>query len=78
MRAHVRQGGLHGSQHRGLHGLGDRQARDELVTALVNDALALLAGLDAEAITAAGGKPAEARLAGVAGSLCGVMRPSGV
>ena len=38
----------------------DRQARDELVTALVNDALALLAGLDAEAITAAGGKPAEA------------------
>lgn len=38
----------------------DRQARDELVTALVNDALALLAGLDTEAITAQGGKPAEA------------------
>lgn len=38
----------------------DPQARDELVTALVNDALALLAGLDVEAITAAGGKPAEA------------------
>ncbi len=38
----------------------DTQARDELVTALVNDALALLAGLDTEAITAAGGKPAEA------------------
>ena len=38
----------------------DRQARDELVTVLVNDALALLAGLDVEVITAAGGKPAEA------------------
>lgn len=38
----------------------DAQARDELVTALVNDALTLLAGLDTEAITAAGGKPAEA------------------
>ena len=38
----------------------DAQARDELVTALVNDALALLDGLDVETITAAGGKPAEA------------------
>ncbi|HOA90137.1 MAG: IS1182 family transposase [Candidatus Nanopelagicales bacterium] len=38
----------------------DTQARDELMTALVNDALALLGGLDTEAITAAGGKPAEA------------------
>lgn len=38
----------------------DAQARDELVTALVNDALALLGGLDVEAITAQGGKPAEA------------------
>ena len=38
----------------------DRQARDELVTALVNDALALLGGLDTGAITAAGGRPAEA------------------
>lgn len=38
----------------------DTQARDELVTALVNDALALLDGLDTDAITAAGGKPAEA------------------
>lgn len=38
----------------------DQAARDELVTALVNDALALLAALDIDAITAAGGKPAEA------------------
>ena len=38
----------------------DAQAREELVTALVNDALALLGGLDTEAITATGGKPAEA------------------
>ena len=38
----------------------DEAAREELVTALVNDALALLAALDVEAITAAGGKPAEA------------------
>lgn len=38
----------------------DPAARDELVTALVNDALALLAVLDVEAITAAGGKPADA------------------
>ena len=38
----------------------DQTARDELVTALVNDALALLAALDVDAITAAGGKPAEA------------------
>ena len=30
------------------------------MSALVNDALALLAALDVEAITAAGGKPAEA------------------
>ena len=38
----------------------DAQARDELVTALVNDALALLGGLEVEAITEQGGKPAEA------------------
>jgi len=42
----------------------DPAARDELVTALVNDALALLAALDdqfgLEAITKAGGKPADA------------------
>lgn len=38
----------------------DTAARDELVSVLVNDALALLDGLDVEAITAAGGKPAEA------------------
>ena len=38
----------------------DPAARDELVTALVNDALALLAVLDVEAITTQGGKPAEA------------------
>jgi len=38
----------------------DPAARDELVTRLVNDALALLAALDVEAITKAGGKPAEA------------------
>jgi IS5 family transposase len=38
----------------------DPAARDELVTALVNDALALLTALDVEAITQAGGKPAEA------------------
>lgn len=38
----------------------DAQARDELVTVLVNDALALLDGLDTEAITGQGGKPAEA------------------
>ncbi|MGF0131694.1 IS5/IS1182 family transposase, partial [Dietzia cinnamea] len=38
----------------------DQAARDELVSALVADALALLAALDVEAITAAGGKPAEA------------------
>ena len=38
----------------------DQAARDELVSALVGDALALLAGLDIEAITTAGGKPAEA------------------
>ena len=38
----------------------DRQARDELVSALVGDALALRAGLDTEAITEQGGKPAEA------------------
>lgn len=47
----------------------DQAARDELVTALVGDALALLAALDVEAIQAAGGKPAEvvALLALVAG-----------
>lgn len=38
----------------------DPAARDELVSALVGDALALLAALDVEAITRAGGKPAEA------------------
>ncbi len=38
----------------------DRQARDELVSVLVGDALALLDGLDTAAITAQGGKPAEA------------------
>lgn len=38
----------------------DQAARDELVSALVGDALALLAALDVEAITTAGGKPAEA------------------
>jgi hypothetical protein len=38
----------------------DPAARDELVTALVNDALALLAALDVEATVKAGGKPAEA------------------
>lgn len=38
----------------------DAAAREELVTALVNDALALLAALDVEQITDDGGKPAEA------------------
>lgn len=38
----------------------DQAAREELVTALVGDALTLLAALDLEAITAGGGKPAEA------------------
>jgi hypothetical protein len=38
----------------------DPAARDELVTALVNDALALLTVLDVEAIENAGGKPADA------------------
>ena len=38
----------------------DQAAREELVTALVNDALALLAALDVEKLTRAGGKPAEA------------------
>jgi hypothetical protein len=38
----------------------DPTARDELVTALVNDALALLESLDVEAIEEAGGKPADA------------------
>ena len=38
----------------------DPAAREELVTALVNDALALLAALDIEAIEEVGGKPAEA------------------
>jgi hypothetical protein len=38
----------------------DQAARDELVSALVGDALALLAALDVEAITKAGGKSAEA------------------
>ena len=38
----------------------DEAAREELVSVLVGDALALLAALDVEAIAAAGGKPAEA------------------
>jgi hypothetical protein len=38
----------------------DPAARDELVSRLVTDALALLAALDVEAITKAGGRPAEA------------------
>jgi IS5 family transposase len=38
----------------------DQAAREELVTALVNDALALLAALDLEAIEKSGGKPADA------------------
>jgi IS5 family transposase len=38
----------------------DPAARDELVTALVGDALALLVALDLEEIAVAGGKPAEA------------------
>lgn len=38
----------------------DEAAREELVTALVNDALALLTALDIAAIEHAGGKPAEA------------------
>lgn len=38
----------------------DEAAREELVSTLVNDALALLAALDVDAVTAAGGKPAEA------------------
>jgi IS5 family transposase len=38
----------------------DPAARDELVSALVGDALALLTALDVEAITTAGGKPADA------------------
>ncbi len=38
----------------------DQAAGDELVCALVGDALALLAALDIERITEAGGKPAEA------------------
>jgi hypothetical protein len=38
----------------------DQAARDELVSALVGDAVGLLAALDVEAITKAGGKPAEA------------------
>jgi len=38
----------------------DRAARDELVTALVGDALALLRALDVEQIQTQGGKPAEA------------------
>lgn len=38
----------------------DHDAREELVSALVGDALALLAALDVEAISKEGGKPAEA------------------
>lgn len=39
---------------------GDPAAREELVSALVGDALALLAALDIDAVTKTGGKPAEA------------------
>src|SRR4051794_9707046 len=38
----------------------DQAARDELVSALVGDALALLAALDVETISTSGGRPAEA------------------
>ena len=38
----------------------DQAARDELVSALVGDCLALLSAVDLEAVQAAGGKPAEA------------------
>lgn len=38
----------------------DETAREELVTALVNDALVLLGALDLKVIEAAGGRPAEA------------------
>ena len=38
----------------------DAAAREELVSALVGDALAVLAALDVDAISTAGGKPAEA------------------
>jgi hypothetical protein len=38
----------------------DEAAREGLVTALVNDALALLGALDVDALTEAGGRPAEA------------------
>ena len=38
----------------------DEDAREQLVSALVNDALAVLAGLDVESVTAAGGEAAEA------------------
>lgn len=38
----------------------DPAARDELISRLVTDAVALLAALDAKKVTAAGGKPAEA------------------
>ncbi len=38
----------------------DQAARDQLVSQLVNDALVLLAALDVDEITTAGGKPAEA------------------
>lgn len=38
----------------------DPAAREELVSALVGDALALLAALDVDALTQAGGRPAEA------------------
>lgn len=51
------------AQHRDPEATGhvdDPTARDQLVTALVNDALVLLAALDVDTITRAGGKPAEA------------------
>ena len=38
----------------------DEAARNQLVSVLVNDALTLLAALDLDAVTAGGGKPAEA------------------
>jgi IS5 family transposase len=38
----------------------DHDAREDLVTALVNDAVTLLGALDTDAIEAAGGKPAQA------------------
>jgi IS5 family transposase len=52
----------HGYEHLGKPAItwDDMQARDALVSALVADALDLLAGLDTEAITTAGGPAADA------------------